>query len=95
MKSQIMIGHHCHQHTPLMGYSNTSQTAEPMEVMVENKDKDVEELFVAGSGGDRSKQAMYRLSTPPPPPSPQNVCLQLPASEGRAIRHKQLIKVFE
>jgi hypothetical protein len=56
MESQYTTGPYCDQQTPLMGYCNSLQTTEQMEMMDGDQNKDAGEVFVAGSTGDGSKQ---------------------------------------
>jgi hypothetical protein len=47
-----------------MSFCNSSQTAELMEVMGGDKDKDVGGIFAAGSSGDGSKQPKEGVPKP-------------------------------
>jgi hypothetical protein len=59
-----MTGSYCGQQPPLMGYCNSSQTAEVMEMMDGDKNKDVGEVFVADPTGDGSKQSKKGVPNP-------------------------------
>jgi hypothetical protein len=64
MQSQYTTGPYCDQQTPLMGYCNSLQTTELMEMMDGDQNKDVGEVFVAGSTGDGSKQSKKGVPNP-------------------------------
>jgi len=66
MKSQFTTGPYYdqHQHASLMGYCNSSQTVELMEMMEGDKDKNVGEVFAAGFAEDGSKQPKKGVTKP-------------------------------
>ena len=64
MQSQYTTGPYCDQQAPLMGYCNSLQTTELMEMMDGDQNKDVGEVFVAGSTGDGLKQPKKGVPNP-------------------------------
>ena len=64
MKSQYTTGPYCDQQAPLMGYCNSLQTTELMEMTDGDQNKDVGEVLVAGSTGDGTKQSKKGVLNP-------------------------------